>query len=109
MDRFGNETSESESDSDSVHRKESINSNVRRMNQPVGSHLDLTTTDGFIDENIDLTVFEAAREGSEEKIRRQVIFSCGVKDSYVLASLKVGFHTTDFIAIAHAKSSGAFC
>lgn len=68
-------TSGSETDSeDSLQRKESINANVRRMNMPaLGSNIDITVNNAFSDENVDLTVFEAAREGSEEKIRKQVM------------------------------------
>ena len=74
VERFDTETSgsESELDTDSIHRKESINANVRRMNRPVGSSIDLTVTNGLVDENFDFTVFEAAREGSEDKIWKQV-------------------------------------
>ena len=75
MDRFGTETSgsESEHDTDSIHRKESINANVRRMNRPMGSSIDLTEThSGLYEETFDFTVFEAAREGSEDKIWKQV-------------------------------------
>ena len=66
------DSSDSDKEAEYLINNQTINEAALQIQMPVGSQNDLIVHE--LDDTIDLTIFEAAREGSLEKIITQVFF-----------------------------------